>query len=944
MNYLYRGCLMVGMLFTMCISYSQSNGGTSDSCAEISLNLKTLVPEITPGEFAQPQGFVDENAPWLHVVEPIYNETDKNSVKKAKKKRLMFKRRFYFELSQDKEFKDKVFSSGPKRWSFYNPYRHLEKGTWYWRYGVADPETPDKPVWNKRVFSFVITGNEYKTPIPPSPETFLDSVMKKDAPMFTMFREELGHLLPEKSWKEMADWLKEYADKQYRISQDMSFTVSEEDAVKAGKVDKNGKPNAKEVFYRQKMNSRMIGKSRYISNLMSAYMLTGDGKFRDIAIQKTHEQMEFFENAKFEIPSLGKTYVLKDEVWTGKPYSLANFIQICPEVLTDDEIKSIVNEFYPEDWTCPNDFESAEHSVYDQHLWQEIMDKFKRPMSFVRYSEKAREELKWAYELWLFRAPALGRNDGGSLEGDGYLGVHDSYLGVIPWVIYKLTGFNYIKSNRWYKNHAKYLVYTNPFGKSGNGYCDGDGNGASMPYSVEVMAYMDPENYWNKLRYKMQPQWDVKKFVADLGKGDKAYALLSLWNKMKAPEVSEIKAPDELAAIFKDVGEVSMHTNLTDESKNLQVTLHSSPYGSLMHTHPAQNAFNLAYGGQDLFWKTGFYNGGQWHNLLSYKSSRAHNTILADGMTQGFARSAYGWIPRFVSGEKISYAVGDASNAYNGENRYISPKWRDKETGEYLVGNIIPCRPEYGFGNPGVKKFRRHLLMLRPDYVLIYDELESQKPISWEFRLHSRRWMCDLGNNTLMGCNDFGAATVKMFSGVDIATSLKSDYLKNEEDGINQLTDIKPEDAWLMRPIDDENKHKNGFAKHYHGAFTTIEKHQNIRFLAVIQMHPGKDRSFKPKNQINVTGEGLMKIDLDGYVVEAQLDGNKPAMLHVVDKEGKAAFITGKDTDKLSFMGRTYKSKVKGSSILVEKSISNGEIFEEAVDTLPDMLLYGNLY
>lgn len=73
--------------------------------------------------------------------------------------RLKYKRFFYFELSQDPNFQKDVYRSGAKRWLFYHPYEHLKKGTWYWRYGVADPDTPTTPEWVNKTYSFIIRGN-----------------------------------------------------------------------------------------------------------------------------------------------------------------------------------------------------------------------------------------------------------------------------------------------------------------------------------------------------------------------------------------------------------------------------------------------------------------------------------------------------------------------------------------------------------------------------------------------------------------------------------------------------------------------------------------------------------------------------------------------------------------------------------------------------------------
>ena len=112
------------------------------------------------------------------------------------------------------------------------------------------------------------------------------------------------------------------------------------------------------------------------------------------------------------------------------------------------------------------------------------------------------------------------------------------------------------------------------------------------------------------------------------------------------------------AAAFRDVGMAAMHSDILDPSRNLLVTFSSAVNGSFQHLHPAQNAFCISYGGEPLFWRSGYYNGGQIHDALSYKASRAHNTIMVDGLMQGFDLGAYGWIPRFATGARISYVLG----------------------------------------------------------------------------------------------------------------------------------------------------------------------------------------------------------------------------------------------------------------------------------------------
>ena len=118
------------------------------------------------------------------------------------------------------------------------------------------------------------------------------------------------------------------------------------------------------------------------------------------------------------------------------------------------------------------------------------------------------------------------------------------------------------------------------------------------------------------------------------------------------------------------------------------------------------------------------------HNLLSYRHTRAHNTILVDGIGQPFTTRAYGKLVRMLSGENISYACGNASNAYCGLTDY--PMWQKNFKNAKVEESVAN-----GFGETPLKKYRRHILLLHPNIVVIYDELEAGKPVRWDWLLHS---------------------------------------------------------------------------------------------------------------------------------------------------------------------------------------------------------------
>jgi hypothetical protein len=460
----------------------------------------------------------------------------------------------------------------------------------------------------------------------------------------------------------------------------------------------------------------------------------------------------------------------------------------------------------------PHLHDQLEHAHFNQHDWQgDIKNLMVGSVILCRYRPDMEVWFQYAYELWLYRSPALSRGDGGSMDGNGYLGVHDEPLTHVNWMLYRLTGFNYFNAKRWFAGFPVYMSYMNAVGNPGVPYSDGGDASPGVPYLTEMLATMCPENPAHLWRFKSQGRRDAAEFSKDLVKGYKAMALLQLWKHVKAPDLSKARPPAEAAAAFRDVGMSALHSDLLDPRRNLLVTFSSAVNGSFQHLHPAQNAFCVAYGGEPLFWRSGYYNGGQIHDAVSYKASRAHNTILVDGLMQGFDLGAYGWIPRFATGQRISYVLGDASHAYNG----MFPKYgiddpdKPLEPGFTKLG--VPITRENGFGKPGVTRFRRHLVMLRPSHVLVYDELEAEKPVTWTFLLHSLQSLAQLGNSWFATANSQGVGSARLFCAAAVKGSVT--------------------DQFFGVPVDEENKRGGQNPPNWHVSISTTDKLPATRFL-----------------------------------------------------------------------------------------------------------------
>lgn len=84
---------------------------------------------------------------------------------------------------------------------------------------------------------------------------------------------------------------------------------------------------------------------------------------------------------------------------------------------------------------------------------------------------------------------------------------------------------------------------------------------------------------------------------------------------------------------------------------------------------------------------------------------------------------------KYFNNYHISYAVGDASNAYSASDL----------KSKYL----------------GLNRFRRYYLMLRPSTIVIYDELEAEHPAEWTWLLHHDTGLeIDVENKTIEAKND----------------------------------------------------------------------------------------------------------------------------------------------------------------------------------------------
>lgn len=640
-----------------------------------------------------------------------------------------------------------------------------------------------------------------------------------------------------------------------------------------------------------------------ISNLCIAYQLTKDKRFILNAKQRALNIINMNPYAPATGSDFNNGVVLEALAW---------FYDAGYDFLSDEE-----KEMFKKAITLraklvydhlPNRFEVH---VSDNHVWQITMANLAiASVAVINDVPEAKEWLTYLYEVWTARFPVLGTTDGGWHEGNGYFMVNFRSIIYLSQMFGNFSGVNYFNLP-WMQNLPYYLLYTNPVAAGSSATGDmwekypTSGRGQAWFTDALTFRMENPYLNWyvNEAR-KRNPQYFT---------GTDEYLLYRLLNYNPDRKLT-VTSPENLPKTrkFPDVGVVAMYEDLTNPDKSLSSFLLSNPFGSSGHGHASQNAFTINYKGKVIFGGAGYYsNFSDKHNLLDYRSSKAYNTILADSLNQKIGEEGYGWIPRAISGNRIQYALGDASNAY-GEIK--SEFWLNR----FKQINVTPSKAN-GYGESGVTLYRRHMLQLEGGYIVLYDELEANKPVKWTTQFHTPFYTiladktANANQQNFSVTTDVGNVNASVFANSPLKMEVHDKFYEQPLNW-NKLTGA---DGKLIE-----------YVNQWHAGITSEAK-QKFRFLTIIQIKDGKTEVIKTVSNIN----GLSHLQLGDWNIQVQLDAEKQAALQVFGKENQSLFNYG--NLPILFQGKAYKAKITGSSMLLEtdnKKLNKQEVIDELSD------------
>ena len=748
--------------------------------------------------------------------------------------------RLQFSLSRTEDFSSsETLLSEPQEWCMYNLHRRLEVGTWYWRFRSTNLNGTTPGEWSA-IYRFEVKNDTPEFVTPPF-QTFLANAPRLHPRIYCFLDDRIGEA------RNRVTSHPEYAELQSRASQALKAEYT-------GMTD---------------LYSRAEELRQHATYLYQAYHLTQ----KEIYAEKLRQLLEALIVAP---PADGQlfasNFTASNIAWClVAAYDLLyNNLSAFDRTAAEELMMRVARYYYKVNCGF------QENHLFDNHFWQQNMRVlFQVALSLYdkpAYSSEVLPMMEYYYELWTARAPASGFNrDGIWHNGTGYFSANILTLAYMPSLLSFISRYDYL-SHPWYQNVGRSLVYTCPPGSKSNGFGDNSEKGSEPNRLVAAFAdYLACETGDSYAGWYAGECWELLRRDYEL----RLYRMCT-----EQDYNTTFPARADKMVWYKDAGEVAMYSAPEDTGKDLALSFRSSTFGSGSHTTASQNAFNLLYKGVDVYRSTGYYqNFSDAHNLMSYRHTRAHNSLLVNGIGQPYSTEGYGSVMRAMGGQHISYCLGDASHAYRGISN--DPMWVG-----YFKQAGIEQTPENGFGATPLTKYRRHVLMLHPHTVIVYDELEASEAVRWEWLLHSpTEFKMDVTKKTLSTNNKTkGWVAVTQLFGGHVFTLSQTDRFVVP----SAITGAEYPNQWHLTARVD-------------GCSAT-------RFLAIIQVGD------EAVSIINRDGDTF---NVGDWTIKAVLDASKAPELTVSHRTEQAVFSYGTDNPALN--GNFYSRQYTGSSLFYDE-------------------------
>lgn len=340
-----------------------------------------------------------------------------------------------------------------------------------------------------------------------------------------------------------------------------------------------------------------------------------------------------------------------------------------------------------------------ESSPYLSHDARQLGFLIEPAIAFLGEIPEAKDWFDYVVRVIFAVYPAWGGESGGWSEGQAYWQSYINFAIGFVDTLYVATGLNLFEKS-FFRNTGYFKLYTHPpyanMGPFGD-FADRKPSAADGTNMRQFAIEYDNPYF----------EWYAEQVGGTLEMGVMGYIRAVLRPPFQFKGVSPLDLPS--ARVFPDIGWVVMHRRLGDAANAIQFMLRSSQYGSYSHAMADQNTFTLEAYGEPLAISSGYRPWyGSTHHMGWTKATQAHNGILVNGRGQPVQSfTARGDIVGFLHGRSFDYTVGDAKEAYPG-----------------LLNH-----------------FHRHVIYIRPDLFVIFDELVGVRSSDYSWLLHSYHQM-----------------------------------------------------------------------------------------------------------------------------------------------------------------------------------------------------------
>jgi hypothetical protein len=705
--------------------------------------------------------------------------------------------RYTVQWARRPDFSDAVTVEGI-RWCVYTHHEPLEPGTYLWRYRTAfkDGRLSD---WS-RVRRFTVPKEALIFPQPTMGE--IRRRIPKGHPRLFLRPEDLPRL---RTWakgegREIFEELIRQADRL------LEAEPTPEPEVKATIRD----PETRRFWWSNRVQS--LKACREAETLAFAYLLTGDRRYGEAA------RRWVLHLASWD-PDGPTNWRLNDEAAMPLLHRLPRAYDWAYEALSEEDrekVRRVMLRRATDAWNAGQIQRGIGHlnRPYNSHgnrAWHKLAE---CAIAFFGEIPEAEEWLDYAVNKFYAAYPVWSDDDGGWHEGLSYWA---GYMSKIVWWTEVAERALSIDSFRkpFFAHVGDYALYTAPPGSPDMGFGD--------------LSYRPPSSGWSFIRYfarKVQNgrwEWWAREWRIRLDPGEPV--LRFLWSAL--PSV-EPKPPTDLppSKVFQGIGVAILNSTLLNSEENVQIRFKSSPFGRRSHGHDPHNSFTLNAYGERLLVNCVYrdWHGSQFHTRWCW-STKAHNVLLVDGEGQKPpSPDPLGRVILWDLQDGADYVAGDATAAYEGK----------------------------------LRRFIRHILFVKPDLIVVADEVETARPSTLQWMLHALApFEVDEGRQVLILDRE--------------RVGLVVNYLASEPLRFRQWTGYDPEpDEEYMRATG-----RSEFPRQWHVEASTTAPKENAFVLTVLRPYR-RGRQPEPTLQVEESETAILLQTMTGGNVKVILALRKP--------------------------------------------------------------------